>query len=359
VLDEPTAVLTPGESANLIKTVRAMAADGYAIIFISHKLDEVLEVADRITVLRRGATVGTVPASEANRQTLARMMVGRDLGTATASRSAPGTTTVLRVRDLGVLGDRGSHAINGLDLDLRAGEILGFAGVAGNGQRELAEALTGLRPPASGSILLGDRDATGSSAAAMAAAGIAHIPEDRLGTGLAGGADVETNAALREYRNAPLSFGPVLMRRAMGAFADKLIADNDVHTPHRRTRVRQLSGGNQQKLLIARELAGEPTVIVASYPTRGVDIGATEAIHAQLQDHRDRGAAVLLFSEDLDELRALSDRIAVLLRGKIVDTIPVERATNERLSMLMAGIGPELTAAATHNAPAESRAIDE
>jgi simple sugar transport system ATP-binding protein len=287
------------------------------------------------------------------------MMVGRELLAPVGMRAAPGTATALTVRDLCVISDRGIHAVNNLSVNVRAGEILGFAGVAGNGQRELAEALTGLRPPVSGLITIGDRNATGSTAAELTAAGMAHIPEDRLATGLAGGADVETNAALRQYRNAPLSRGPVLMRRAMGAFADKLISDHDVKTADRRTRVRQLSGGNQQKLIIARELAGSPSVIVASYPTRGVDIGASETIHEQLRAHRDRGAAILLFSEDLDELRALSDRIAVLLRGRIVDTIPVEDASNESLSMLMAGVGPDLPASSMSSVAGENRAIDD
>jgi general nucleoside transport system ATP-binding protein len=359
VLDEPTAVLTPSEAAALIRTVRAMAADGYCIIFISHKLDEVLQVADRITVLRRGLTVGTVDAGAVDRRRLAQMMVGREMATAPVDRPAPGTEHALTVRNLCVVSDRGLHAVNDLSLEVHRGEILGIAGVAGNGQSELAEAITGLRPIVSGSISVLDHDATGNSAAAMAAAGVAHIPEDRLATGLAGGIDVETNATLRTYRSAPLSRGPLLMRRAMGAFADRLIAEHDVKTPNRRTRVRQLSGGNQQKLIIARELAGSPAVIIASYPTRGVDIGATESIHHLLRSHRDRGAAIIVISEDLDELRALSDRIAVLVRGKIVDTIPVEGATNERLSMAMAGIGPELTAATILPDSAENLSIDD
>jgi general nucleoside transport system ATP-binding protein len=359
VLDEPTAVLTPSEAAGLIKTVRAMAADGYCIIFISHKLDEVLQVADRITVLRRGQTVGTVEAAKVDRRSLAQMMVGREMATAPVDRPAPGTETALSVRNLCVVSDRGLHAVNDLALDVRCGEILGIAGVAGNGQREFAEAITGLRPIISGSITVMGQDATGNSAAAMAAAGVAHIPEDRLATGLAGGIDVETNATLRTYRSAPLSRGPILMRRAMGAFADRLIAEHDVKTPNRRTRVRQLSGGNQQKLIIARELAGSPAVIVASYPTRGVDIGATESIHHLLRSHRDRGAAVIVISEDLDELRTLSDRIAVLVRGKIVDTLAVEQATNERLSMLMAGIGPSYTPTTLQTVPVASLSIDD
>ena len=341
VLDEPTAVLTPQEAEGLIRTVRLMAADGYAIIFISHKLDEVLAVSDRITVLRRGRTVGTVPAAGADRHSLARMMVGRELINPSADRPAPGTTLVLEVENLRVINEKGIHAVNDLSLEVLSGEVLGIAGVAGNGQRELAETIAGLRRAVGGRILVGERDITNSTAATVAAAGLAYIPEDRLATGLAGGVDVETNAALRSYRSAPLSRGPILMRRAICAFADRLIHEHEVKTPSRKTRVGQLSGGNQQKLMIARELAGSPAVIIASNPTRGVDVGATEAIHALVQAHRDRGAAVLLISEDLDELRALSDRITVISRGRLVDTLPVSDATNERLGMLMAGIGPE------------------
>ena len=341
VLDEPTAVLTPHEADRLIQTVRLMAAEGYCVIFISHKLDEVLAVSDRITVLRRGRTVGTVPVAGADRHSLARMMVGRELAAPPGDRPAPGTELVLEIENLRVINEKGIHAVNDLSLEVLSGEVLGIAGVAGNGQRELAEAIAGLRRVVGGQILAADRDITNSTPAAVAAAGLAYIPEDRLTTGLAGGVDVETNAALRGYRSAPLSRGPLLMRRALGSFADRLISEHEVKTPSRRTRVRQLSGGNQQKLLIGRELAGSPAVIIASNPTRGVDVGATEAIRALLRAHRDRGAAVLLISEDLDELRALSDRIAVISRGRLVDTLPVSEATNERLGMLMAGIGPE------------------
>jgi len=340
VLDEPTAVLTPAEATSLLVTVRAMAAEGFAIIFISHKLDEVLTVADRITVLRQGESVATVPSATATRQHLATLMVGRELVPAPPPRVLTDAPIVLSVNGLSVRTDRGNAAITGLSFNIRAGEILGIAGVAGNGQRELAEALAGLRTTVAGTVALHGEVVRRFDPARIAALGVAHIPEDRLATGLAGGADLETNAALRTYRTAPLARGPVLVRKAIGEFADRLIADHDVKTPGRSARARQLSGGNQQKLIIGRELAGKPSVILASYPSRGVDVAATEAIHAQLRAQRDRGAAILLISEDLDELRALSDHIAVMVRGQFLDILPAPAATSEAIGLLMAGSLP-------------------
>ena len=339
VFDEPTAVLTPQEADGLIATLRRMAANGYCIVFISHKLDEVLAVADRITVLRRGKTVATVDAAGADRHALARMMVERHV-----AASTPGASDrvlggpVLELDGLRADSDRGAHALNGVSLTVAAGETLGIAGVAGNGQRELAEVVTGLRPSTGGRVRVGGADVTGASPARVAAAGIAHIPEDRLATGLAATLPVEENAILRDYGRRPLARGPFLIPRAIAAFADRLIGRYDVKTPSRTTRVGALSGGTQQKLLIARELSGEPAVIVAVHPTRGVDIGATETIHGLLGEQRERGAATLLISEDLDELRALSDRIGVLYRGRLVATLPIAEATIERLGGLMAGV---------------------
>ena len=340
VLDEPTAVLTPLEADRLIGTVRTLAASGYAIIFISHKLDEVLKVADRITILRRGRSVATLNASGSNRNDLARMMVGRDLAPAPPARVLADSPEVLVVDHLSARSDRAGVAVDDLSLSVRAGEIVGIAGVAGNGQRELVETLTGLRQPLSGTITINGAAADRTNPGTIAGLGLAHIPEDRLATGLAGGASLETNAALRHYRSRSLTRGPLLRRRAMAAFADRIIRDHDVKAPNRRIRARQLSGGNQQKLIIGRELAGEPVVIVASYPTRGVDIAASEAIHLRLRVHRDRGAAVLLVSEDLEELRLLSDRIAVMVGGRIVDTVRTEIATLPQIALLMAGVAP-------------------
>ncbi len=344
VFDEPTAVLTPQESHALIRTLRGMAAEGFCIVFISHKLDEVIAVADRITVMRRGEVSGETTPSESDRRGLARMMVGRELAAFVEQPDvepheavAPGAV-MLELHGLRGVGDNGLPSLNGVDLDVRAGETVGVAGVAGNGQRELAETITGLRDSSSGRIVIGGKDMTGKGSAKIARAGVAHIPEDRLATGLIGGMDLSQNSILREYSQAPISSGPFLNGSAIARFTDGLIHGHDVKTPGRWAKVRTLSGGNQQKLLLGRELAGVPAVIVAVHPTRGVDVGATEAIHASLRDQRARGAATLLISEDLDELLALSDRIAVMYEGEIVGILPARGADPEQIGLLMAGV---------------------
>lgn len=351
VLDEPTAVLTPQESRALMRTLRGIAADGFCVVFISHKLDEVLAVADRVTVLRRGQVVSTVEAGRSDRHALARMMVGRELASfvehpdVEPAVPAPLGDVVLEVRGLRALGDKGLPALTGIDLAVRAGEILGVAGVAGNGQRELAEAITGLRPCAGGQVRIDGRETTRCSAGTIATIGVAHIPEDRLATGLVGSMELSGNAILRAYKQPPIARGSFLVRRAIAAFADRLVADYDVTAAGRGAKVWTLSGGNQQKLLIGRELAGEPRLIVAVHPTRGVDVGATETIHALLREQRARGTAILLISEDLDELLALSDRISVLYDGRVTGTLPARGADPERIGLLMADLTGEDDAA--------------
>jgi general nucleoside transport system ATP-binding protein len=360
VFDEPTAVLTPQESDALIRTLRGLAADGFCVLFISHKLDEVLAVADRITVMRHGRVVGETTPAETDRRSLARMMVGRELAAfveAPAEEPKPAVPpgdVVLDVRDLGCQGDNGLDALRDVSLQVRAGETLGVAGVAGNGQRELAETIAGLRPVARGGIAIGGRDTTRCSAAEVAALGVAHIPEDRIATGLVGAMDLGGNAILRDYRREPIARGPFLVQRAIAAFTDRLMRANDVKAPGRWVKVGALSGGNQQKFLIGRELAGQPKLIVAVHPTRGVDVGAVEAIHGLLREQRRRGAATLLISEDLDELLALSDRIAVLYEGRVMDVLPAAGADRERLGLLMAGVAPGTDAPA--EVPAEAAA---
>jgi simple sugar transport system ATP-binding protein len=242
------------------------------------------------------------------------------------------------LRGISALGEKGLPALRDVDLEVHAGETLGIAGVAGNGQRELAEIITGLRPVTAGTVEIDGRNLTNRPAAVTARAGVAHIPEDRLATGLIGGMDLSANAILRDYGKAPLCNGPFLAGKAIASFTDRLISSHDVKTPGRWAKLRTLSGGNQQKLLLARELAGEPRLIVAVHPTRGVDIGATEAIHEALREQRARGAATLLISEDLDELLALSDRIAVLFDGRIMGTLLARGADPEEIGLLMAGI---------------------
>jgi simple sugar transport system ATP-binding protein len=345
VFDEPTAVLTPQESRSLLEQMRQLADDGFTVIFISHKLNEVLEVSDRITVLRRGAVVSSAVRGELDRVTLARMMVGRDLASALLRDQEVETHVIgdvqLRLDNVVAMGDKGLSALRGVSFDLHAGETLGIAGVAGNGQRELAEVITGLRPVTSGTIQLGDREITNQSARRISRSGVAHIPEDRLGTGLVGSIDLSGNAILRAYRRSPIARGPFLVGRAIASFTGGLISNYDVKASGRNARVGDLSGGNQQKLLIARELSGEPRVIVAVHPTRGVDVGASEAIHSVLWQQRKRGAATLLISEDLDELLALSDRIAVIFDGQIIGIVDARTADIADIGLMMAGIQVE------------------
>ncbi|MDP9365021.1 MAG: ATP-binding cassette domain-containing protein, partial [Chloroflexota bacterium] len=250
---------------------------------------------------------------------------------------APGEP-VLELVGVRAAGDKGPPSLNGVDLAVRAGETLGIAGVAGNGQRELAEVITGLRRATAGRVRVGGVDLTNRSPGEIARAGVAHIPEDRLATGLVAGMDLSGNAILRRYRRPPLSRGPFLVPRAVASFCDRLLAEHDVKAAGRTAKLGTLSGGNQQKLLLARELAGDPRLIVAVHPTRGVDVGATETIHALLREQRARGAATLLISEDLDELLALADRIAVLYEGRVVGTVPAAGADPEWIGLLMAGV---------------------
>src|SRR5215208_6163739 len=280
VFDEPTAVLTPQEAQRLVQTLRGMAAQDFCVVFISHKLDEVRQVADRVSVLRRGQVVATTPPAETDRRTLARLMVGRELADfverpADEPHEAVALgETVLELRGVSAFGDKGVPALRNIDLEVRAGETLGIAGIAGNGQRELAEIVTGLRLATDGVIRIDGKTMTNRPAAEIARAGVAHIPEDRLATGLIGGMDLSENAILRNSARPPLYSGPFLSKRAIAAFTDRLIAHQDVKTPGRWAKLNTLSGGNQQKLLLARELAGQPRLIVAVHPTRGVDIGA-------------------------------------------------------------------------------------
>jgi simple sugar transport system ATP-binding protein len=347
VFDEPTAVLTPQEADSLLRTIRGLASQGYCVVFISHKLDEVLAVADRITVMRRGKVVATTTPAQTDRRELARQMVGRELADFVEHPESephklvvPGEV-VLELRGVSARGDRGLLALEGLSLAVRSGETIGIAGVAGNGQRELAEVVTGLRPLAAGTIWMAGRQVSNRTAAEIARSGVAHIPEDRLATGLIGGLDLSSNAILREYWRSPLSRGSMLSGATIADYTDRLIVSHDVKTPGRWAKLRTLSGGNQQKLLLGRELAAAPRLIVAVHPTRGVDVGATEAIHEALREQRKQGAATLLISEDLDELLALSDRIAVIFAGKVMGIVRARGADRDQLGLLMAGIRSE------------------
>jgi general nucleoside transport system ATP-binding protein len=338
ILDEPTAVLTPQEAQALFVTLRAMAADGRAIVFISHKLHEVLDVSDRITVLRRGRVIATVPAEGATHEALAALMVGREVETnSRRPRTAPVGEVVLEAHDLQAEGDRGLPALRGVSLAVRAGEIVGVAGVAGNGQRELAEALTGMRPLTGGRVTVGGADLRPGDPRDAIAHGIAHVPEDRLGTGVAPSLSIAFNTVLKAYRDPDVSAGPFLRRGRIAQRARALIARFGVQAPGPETRARDLSGGNLQKVVIGREFAGEPRALVAAAPTRGLDVGAIENVHELLRSSAAAGVAVLLISEDLDEILALADRVLVMYEGTIVGERAGEGADVDELGMLMAG----------------------
>ncbi len=341
VLDEPTAVLTPQETAELFGIVRSLRDEGTSIIFISHKLNEVLELADRITVLRRGVKVGTVPAHGATERELARMMVGRDVVLEIEKPPSTPGRVLLDVRDLHVRDDRGIEKVRGVSFDVHAGEIVGIAGVDGNGQSELIEALTGLRRPVGGEIeVAGARLGHHATTADALDAGIGHIPEDRQRRGLVLDFTIAENVALHDYCKPPDSAHGWLFPARMAERARRLIRDFDVRGGGPATRAGALSGGNQQKLVVARELKGgaQPRLVVAVQPTRGLDVGATRTVHEALRAARNAGAAVIVSSLDLDELRAIADRILVVFDGRIVgETAPT--ATDDELGRLMLGQG--------------------
>ncbi len=338
ILDEPTAVLTPQESEALFGTLRAMAAEGRTIVFISHKLNEVRAVADRVTVLRGGRSVVALAAAAATPQSLAALMVGREVAAPARIPAGSGPGKAALVLDgLCADGDRGSPAVREISLTVRAGEIVAVAGVAGNGQRELAETVTGMRFPTAGTIRVDGQPLSFGDPRAAIAAGIAHVPEDRLGTGLAPSLSIASNIVLKSYRSDTASRGPFLRHRSIARLTSDLIERYSVAAPGPSTPARQLSGGNLQKVVLAREFSGKPRVLVAASPTRGLDVGAIETVHAYLRDAAAKGLAILLISEDLDEILALADRIAVLYEGRIAGEVDCPGADVEELGLLMAG----------------------
>ena len=341
ILDEPTAVLTPQEVDELFVIMRQMIGDGHALIFISHKLHEVIEICERVTVLRDGRKIGTRPIAETTKADLANWMVGREVGlTSDLGTFEPGDVR-LSLRDVQCENDRGMSGLQGISLSVRAGEILGIAGVSGNGQRELAECITGLRETTKGKVNLEGQDITNLSPGDRTDRNLAYIPEERMRDGMIKEFTVAENMILREHHKPPYSRSGFLNFSAISRHSDKLIDDFQVKTPSRETRAKSLSGGNIQKVILARELSRHPRVIVAAQPTRGLDIGATEYVRGQLLAQRKDGTAVLLISEDLDEIMALADRIAVIYEGQIMDIVPNGEAAPERLGLLMAGVRDE------------------
>jgi general nucleoside transport system ATP-binding protein len=338
ILDEPTAVLTPQESESLFETLRVMADEGRTIVFISHKLNEVKAVSDRVTVLRGGRNVATVATSEATPRSLAALMVGHEVSLAErVERLVEIGEPVLEVDDLWAMGDRGTDAVRGVSLTVRSGEIVAIAGVAGNGQRELAETITGMRRPSRGAVNVEGRALGGGDARAAIGAGVAHVPEDRLHTGVAPSLSIASNLVLKSYRGRGVAKGPLLRLRTIRDHAARLIARYDVRGGAPELPARRLSGGNLQKVVLAREFEGSPRALVVASPTRGLDVAAIETVHRYLRDAASSGVGVLLISEDLDEIRALADRIAVIYEGAIVGELAAAVATVEELGLLMAG----------------------
>ncbi|MET1037650.1 MAG: ABC transporter ATP-binding protein, partial [Aeromicrobium sp.] len=321
ILDEPTAVLTPNEIDELMGIIRQLAHDGRAIIFISHKLREVVTIADRITVLRGGRVVGTTTPAEADEQALATMMVGHDVQLVVDKDPATPGDPVLEVDDLVVDDDRAVRAVDGVSLEVRAGEILAVAGVQGNGQSELVEAICGLRAPLAGTVRLDGSDVTGDSPRRMFRAGVAHVPEDRQRDGLVGSFPIADNLVLNQIVKRPFSRGGRVDRGAVRRHAADLVGEFDVRTPSIDATASTLSGGNQQKVIIAREFFHADKLLVLSQPTRGLDVGSIQYIHGQVVAKRDEGVGVLLNSSELDEVLALADRIAVIFRGRIVGVV--------------------------------------
>ena len=345
IFDEPTAVLTPQEADELFKIMRSLTDQGKSIIFITHKLREVMEVADRITVLRRGKIVGTTTPKKASRSKLAEMMVGREVQLGVEKKPPKVGDVVLKVNDLVVSNDRNQVAVDGIGFEVHAGEILGIAGVQGNGQTELVEALTGLRPLLDGAIRFLDDDISKATPREITELGAAHVPEDRQRDGLILPFSVADNLVLNTYYLPPFSQGVVLQPEAIVESAVERIQEFDIRTPGPQTSAGSLSGGNQQKLIVAREFSRPIKLLIASQPTRGLDVGSIEFIHGRIIEKRDEGVAVLLVSPELDEIIDLSDRIAVIYRGKIMDILPGKKATKEQIGLLMAGITQDQEAA--------------
>jgi ABC-type uncharacterized transport system ATPase subunit len=340
ILDEPTAVLTPQEAEDLFKVLRSLTAQGKSIIFITHKLKEVMAAADRITVLRLGRSVGTVEPEKTDPQHLASLMVGRDVNLVVAKKQAAPGDPVLEVKDLVALDDRGNIAVNGVSFEVRASEVLGVAGVQGNGQTELVYALTGLRQPAAGSVCILGEDVSRANPRQITEKGVAHVPEDRQKHGLVLSFPVSDNIALNTYYLPPFAKGVNLQEAAILAASEELVDQFDVRTPSVHVNVSTLSGGNQQKVIVAREFSRPIKLLIASQPTRGLDVGSIEYIHSRIIQKRDEGTAVLVVSSELDEIMALSDRIAVMFKGQILDIVPAAGISKEYLGLLMAGIKP-------------------
>jgi len=336
VLDEPTAVLTPQETQEIFEVLRRLAAEGHSIVFISHKLYEVLEIADRITVIRRGKVVGQRIPAETNEEDLAELMVGREVSLTVDRGESHPAAAVLQVKGLVVRDDRGNEVVHAIDLEVRSGEILGIAGVAGNGQDELVEAIVGLRKPASGTVTLDGMDITGIGSRSVYETGVGYVPADRHRFGLVLSFSIADNLVLTSYHRKPYSSGLLRDPAAIKEAADERIKAFDIRTTSSEAKASTLSGGNQQKVVIAREFSRDLRLLVLDQPTRGLDVGSIEFIHRQAIAKRDAGAAILLVSAELDEILELSDRIAVIYRGQLVGLRDGRTADKNDVGLLMA-----------------------
>jgi general nucleoside transport system ATP-binding protein len=341
ILDEPTAVLTPNEVDDFFVILRQMVADGRGLVFISHKIREVLALSNRVTVLRDGATVGTVVPADVTRQDLARMMVGREIAPTERPTEPRGEEVRLVVDDLTVPGDRGVDAVRSVGLEVRSGEIVGIAGVSGNGQRELAEAIAGLRVPSAGSITLDGVSLGGRGAAHVRKAGLGYVPEERMRDGAIGDFTVAENLMLLDSRNPEYTRWGLQRNGLIRKHCSGLVSSFGIKTPRLETPTRNLSGGNAQKLILARELSGSPRALLVAQPTRGVDVGAAQYIHQKLIEQRAHGTAILMISEDLDEVLTLADRILVMYEGAIIGEVDPRATTMETLGLMMAGVAAE------------------
>jgi ABC-type uncharacterized transport system ATPase subunit len=344
ILDEPTAVLTPQEARGLFRIMRTLLERGVSIIFISHKLKEVLEICDDIVVLRRGKVAGSADPKDSTPESLASLMVGRDVILSIDKERGQAAEQIMNIRNLRVLDERGVVAVKDIDLDVYAGEILGIAGVQGNGQTELVEALTGLRKIENGNVTLLGKDITNASPRTITELGSAHVPEDRQKMGFIGVFSVMQNMVMNTYYKAPFANGILINEEAIAENASELVHKYDVRPPDIHNAVKGLSGGNQQKVIIAREFSRPVKLLIASQPTRGLDVGSIEFIHKQIVRMRDEGTAVILVSSELDEILSLSDRVAVMFAGNVIDVLPIEEANRDVVGLRMAGSKGETNA---------------
>ncbi len=338
ILDEPTAVLAPQEVEETFKIYRQMVKEGKSIIFISHKLNEIMDISDRITVLRKGKAIGTVDKDKTSEKDLAKMMVGREILFRLERGPLNRGEKILQVKDVKALNDKGLTALNGITFDIYGGEIFGLAGIAGNGQKILSDVIAGLRKTISGSVFIDGRDLTNANPKEIFEQGLNYVPPDRLKTGLIPNLSSSDNAVLRHYNKEPILHNFFIDYSEADAYTDQLIKNYDIKVPRKDAPVKFLSGGNMQKLLLAREISEKPKLLVIVHPTRGLDIGAMEFIRKVLLRERDNGVAILLISEDLDEIFMISDRIGVIYDGRILDIVDIEQAKVEEIGLLMAGL---------------------